>query len=99
MAVELVAKSVQPWVNATADRNLVETLTFFSNFSRTAERNPDGMQRLAARLPTVDEPTRRELVQLCFQTAGRYSQLDRPRGPGQALVVQRGSSLTDMVLP
>jgi hypothetical protein len=89
MAVELVAKSVQPWVNATADRNLVETLTFFSNFSRTAEKNPDGMQRLAAKLTTVDEPTRKELVQLCFQTAGRYSQLERRRASRETLFAQQ----------
>lgn len=88
MAVELVARTVQPWVNATADRNLVETLTFLSNFSRTAEKNPDGMQRLAARLTTVDEPTRQELVQICFRTAGRYSQLERPRMNDATLIVQ-----------
>jgi hypothetical protein len=88
MAVELVAKTVQPWVNATADRNLVETLTFLSNFSRTAEKNPDGMQRLALRLPSVDEPTRKELVQLCFRTAGRYSRADRPVWIGEALVAK-----------
>ncbi len=88
MAVELVARTVQPWVNATADRNLIETLTFFSNFSHTAERNPEGMQRLAARLTTIDEPTRRALVQLCYQTAGRYSYLERPGRAGEALLVQ-----------
>jgi hypothetical protein len=91
MALDLVAKSVQPWVNATADRNLVETLTFFSNFSRTAEKNPNGMQRLASRLPTVDEPTRRELVQLCYETAGRYSWLEQPDAD-DVLIVEHGAS-------
>ena len=89
MAVELVAKTVQPWVNATADRNLIETLTFVSNFSRTAEKNPEGMKRMAARLTMIDEPTRNELVQLCHQTAQRYGQLEPSWQAGGMAVVQR----------
>ena len=45
MGVELVAKTVQPWISKTADRNFIETLTFVSNFSRTAEKNSDGIER------------------------------------------------------
>jgi len=90
MAVELVARTVQPWVNATADRNLIETLTFVSNFSRTAEKNPDGMKRMAARLTMVDEPTRTELMQLCGQTAQRYGQVEPNRAGGTMTVAQRG---------
>jgi hypothetical protein len=74
LGVEIIAKTVQPWIARTADRNLIETLTFVSNFSRTAEKNPQGMKRLANRLQTVDEPTRNELVTLCFRTAERYAQ-------------------------
>jgi hypothetical protein len=73
MGIELVAKTVQPWINKMADQNFIETLSFISNFSRTAEKNPEGMQRLSARLATVDEPTRNELVQLCFRAAERYA--------------------------
>ena len=62
LGVEIIAKTVQPWITKTADQNLIETLTFVSNFSRTAEKNPQGMQRLATRLDTLDEPTRNELV-------------------------------------
>lgn len=87
-AIEWVAKTVQPWVNSTADRNFVETLKFVSNFSRTAEKNPDGMRRLAARLTTVDEPTRNELVQLCYRTAQRYVQHERARRTSSTLVVR-----------
>lgn len=78
LGVEIIAKTVQPWINKTADQNLIETLTFVSNFSRTAEKNPQGMQRLASRLNSVDDPTRTELVSLCFQTAERYAQRDQP---------------------
>jgi hypothetical protein len=76
MGVELVAKTVQPWITKTADRNFIETLTFVSNFSRTAEKNPQGMKRLATRLNAIDQPTRDELVSLCFRTAERYAQRD-----------------------
>ena len=86
--VELVAKTVQPWISKTADRNLIETLSFVSNFSRTAEKNPQGMQRLATRLATLDEPTRNELVALCFRTAERYAGAPAAYG-NAALLAQR----------
>jgi hypothetical protein len=89
LGVELIAKTVQPWINKTADHNLIETLSFLSNFSRTAERNPQGMQRLATRLATVDEPTRNELVALCFRTAERYTQRDAASRTGGALLAHR----------
>lgn len=76
LGVEIIAKTVQPWINKTADQNVIETMTFVSNFSRTAEKNPAGMQRLACRLNSVDEPTRNTLVSLCFRTAERYAQHD-----------------------
>jgi hypothetical protein len=53
VAVELVAKTLQPWIAKTADQNFIETLTFVSNFSRTAEKNPHGIERLAADYPDV----------------------------------------------
>ena len=77
--VDLIARTIQPWINKTADRNLIETLGFVSTFSRTAERNPQGMQRLASRLQCVDQPTRDELVHLCFRTAQRYASNDQPK--------------------
>ena len=82
LGIEIIAKTVQPWINKTADQNLIETLTFVSNFSRTAEKNPQGMQRLATRLNAVDEPTRNELVSLCYRTAERYAQKDQPARTG-----------------
>lgn len=88
VGLDMLAKTVQPWITRTADQNFVETLSFVSNFSRTAEKNPQGMQRLASRLTTVDQPTRSELVQLCFQTASRYAQLEPPRA-GRPLLAKR----------
>jgi hypothetical protein len=88
MGIELAAKTVQPWINKTADQNFVETLNFVSNFSRTAEKNPQGMQRLSTRLASVDATTRRELVQLCFRAAERYAQRELASQTG-GVVTQR----------
>lgn len=93
VGVELLAKSVQPWISQTADRNLIETLGFVSNFSRTAEKNPQGMQRLATRLESVDEPTRNELVAICFRTAERYAQ-QPVRRPGNGDLLARREPTT-----
>ena len=97
MGFELVAKTVQPWLNKTADQNFIETLSFISNFSRTAEKNPQGMQRLSSRLPSIDEPTRNELVQLCYRAADRYAKhenatrtsLSRAQPSGADLLARR----------
>jgi hypothetical protein len=82
LGIEIIAKTVQPWIAKTADQNLIETLTFVSNFSRTAEKNPQGMKRLASRLEGLDEPTRNQLVTLCFRTAERYAQRDNTTRTG-----------------
>jgi hypothetical protein len=93
LGVELVAKTIQPWIARATDQNFIETLTFVSNFSRTAEKNPQGMQRLASRLPSVDEPTRHELVQLCFRTADRYADAQQSRHAGQTLLARHDSPI------
>jgi hypothetical protein len=88
-----VVKTVQPWLSKTADRNYIETLSFVSNFSRTAEKNPQGMQRLAARLASLDEPTRNELVALCFRTAERYAQQVAGRNAADLLAHRKEAAL------
>jgi hypothetical protein len=92
MGVELVAKTVQPWISKTADRNFIETLSFVSNFSRTAEKNPQGMQRLATRLASIDEPTRKELVALCFRTAERYTEHAKQPRDGAPLLARHAGT-------
>lgn len=94
LGVEVIAKTVQPWINKAADQNVIETLTFVSNFSRTAEKNPQGMQRLANRLQSVDDATRRQLVSLCYQTAERYAQRGAELRTGSVLA-NRGDLIVD----
>lgn len=68
---ELILKAINPLVSRTADHNFVETMRFVSLFSRTAETNPEGMERLASHLTKVDEPTKREFITVCHETAIR----------------------------
>lgn len=95
LGVEVIAKTVQPWINKAADQNVIETLTFVSNFSRTAEKNPQGMQRLAKRLNAVDEPTRNQLISLCYRTAERYAQRDSATRTGDVLAIRRDVALNE----
>jgi hypothetical protein len=95
MGIELVAKSVQPWISKIADRNFIETLSFVSNFSRTAEKNPQGMQRLATRLASLDEPTRNELVAVCYRTAERYALRDSVGTTPPTLLADRNDARAD----
>jgi hypothetical protein len=48
------------------------------------------MKRMAARLTTIDESTRNELLKLCSQTAEGYGQLEQKRQPGATLVARNG---------
>jgi hypothetical protein len=47
------------------------------------------MKRMAARLTTIDEPTRNELVKLCGLTAHGYGQLERTRPTGTISIAMR----------
>jgi hypothetical protein len=89
LGIELVAKTIQPWISKTADYNFLETLTFVSNFSRTAEQNPAGIERLATQLPSIDEPTRKALVALSFRTAQRYAQRDAAHQAAASLLAHK----------
>jgi len=93
VGVEMVVKTVQPWIAKNADQNLIETLSFVSNFSRTAETNPQGMQRLATRLASLDDATRAELVRLSFRAAERYAH-HRPLPRIETSVVAQRSLVT-----
>ena len=69
MSVELVAKAVHPFIGQTADRNFADTLAFVSNFSYTAERRPEAIERMAGELDAVDQPRRQRLVKLAYAAA------------------------------
>lgn len=70
-AAQLIARTLKPLLVRTANHNFTETMRFVAMFSRTAERNPAGMNRLAGHLRKIDEPTRRRFVTVCHRTADR----------------------------
>jgi hypothetical protein len=47
------------------------------------------MQRLATRLASIDEPTRKELVAVCFRTAERYARHQLRRDTDGTLLANR----------
>lgn len=75
--VEMVAKTIKPLLITTADHNFTETMKFVGTFSKTAESNPAGMQRLADRLEKLDQPTRQGMARVCAATAARYQAIGR----------------------
>ena len=79
LSVEMIAKSVHPWLGRTADHNFRETMKFISSFSRTAERHPDGIERLVNRLPVLQRATRDELIQLCHNSSQRATNIQVSR--------------------
>jgi hypothetical protein len=89
--VELIAKTIQPILGATADHNFVETMKFTGNVSRTAQQNPEGMERLAIQLPKIDAATRDELVAVCRRAAERHAAWVEQRQAAGAPVVRPAS--------
>jgi hypothetical protein len=62
--VDLVARTISPWVGKVADSNFNESCKFASRLSLTAEQNSAGMQRLADKLTKVDADVRDEFARI-----------------------------------
>jgi hypothetical protein len=62
VGVELLAKLFQGLVGRTIDHNFLETISFIGSASRTAEINPKGMRRLAAKLDLVTAEHRDQFI-------------------------------------
>lgn len=68
-SLEILAKAVHPWVGKTTDRNFVDTMTFISNFSYTAENRPQSIARLAEDLDRIDAARKNKLVRVAHECA------------------------------
>lgn len=88
VAADLVARGLQPLIAQTADHNFVETMKFVATFSRTAERNPAGMRRLAVRLTDIDAQSRAEMIDVCTRTHQRAEALAVARSAEQTRLAQ-----------
>lgn len=71
--VEILTKTLQPFLTRIADANFVQTLAFVGSLSRTAELNTAGVQRLAGKLEGVDPQHRATLAQLAETIAIRHA--------------------------
>ena len=69
--LELLTKAFQPVIGRVVDNNFTQTIAFVGCLSRTAEINPNGLRRLAAKLTPVDAPVRRRFAQLAVRVAER----------------------------
>lgn len=74
---EFLTKTFQPLVGKVADGNFTQTAEFVGSLSRTAEVNPRGMQRLAARLTQVSPDVRQEFTVMIDRVAQRAGQAGR----------------------
>lgn len=71
VGLEFLAKTFQPLVGRVVDYNFIATGSFVESLSHTAERNPAGMQRLAAKLEHVEPQVRDEFVAVTREVAAR----------------------------
>lgn len=86
---ELLAKTFQPLIHRAADINFVETMSFVSTLSRTAELNPDGATRIAARLQRVDPKVRDAFAVVAGQVAERAALPPQLRPVGHEAKLER----------
>ena len=75
IGVDLLTKAFSPLVGKVADMNLAYTAGFFASFSRTAERNHQGVRQLADKLSTVRPEVREQLAQLAERAAEKAAEL------------------------
>lgn len=72
--VEILAKTLQPLVNRSADYNFVETAGFLGTISRTAETNPAGVARLSKKLNNLQPEVRNRFTELSVEVGRKARQ-------------------------
>jgi len=72
--LDLLTKAFQPLLGKNADMNFIEAAAFIGRVSRTAERNPDGLQRLTDRLTDVSPEVRQRFSRLADEVSQRAEQ-------------------------
>ena len=69
---ELIAKTLQPVVGGTADRNFTDSLKFLGQVAKAVEEKPDRVQALSQRLTKVSPRVRDDFASLSALVAQRY---------------------------
>ena len=82
LAVELLAKTFQPMVGKASDTNFTETASFIARVSRTAEKNPKGMNGLARKLTKLTPEVRKEFSSLSAKVGEKAKQRQKTAKAG-----------------
>lgn len=69
IGADLIAKTLHPLLGKTADGNFAETVNFVARVSQAIDRNPGGVERLAARLNGVSPEVRDQFVRISAASA------------------------------
>ncbi len=70
---ELIAKTLQPVVGSTADRNFTDSLKFVGQVAKAAEEKPDRIQAMSQRLTKISPRVRDNFASLTSVVAQRYA--------------------------
>jgi hypothetical protein len=81
---ELFTKTVSPLMGKTADNNFIQTVSFVSSLSRTAETNSRGVQRLASRLGNVQPEVRARFAEVAAEVAQKSAIAAEPERVSRA---------------
>jgi len=72
VAVDLLLRTFGPLIGRAADHNFNETARFIDQLGQSAERNPEGLEDLAMKMPQVSEATRQQFITQVRHAARRY---------------------------
>ncbi len=75
LGADLIAKTISPLVVKTADYNYIESLRFVSQLSSAAQRNPQAVEQLAARLEGLRPDVRNRFIQVANHSSLRRDRL------------------------
>ena len=75
IGADLIAKTISPLVVKTADYNYIESLRFVSQLSTAAQRNPQAVEQLAAKLEGLRPDVRNRFVEVAQNSAIRRDRL------------------------
>jgi hypothetical protein len=73
VGADLVARTLAPWVGKVTDANFAESCKFAAKISQTAETNGPGMQRLAAKLTSVEPDVRDDFARVSAGVQARMT--------------------------
>lgn len=77
LGADLLTRTFGPLVAKTADHNFAETAQFISQLSQVCATNPSAALALAGQLNDIDEPVRKEFVEIATRIGETKQQVNR----------------------